>query len=189
MSEERKFLDSLLQTIFVIFSFVGFSGMLFLLSGFAASSPLNSNGFDIGLILLLGAIFFGVGFIVAILSLFLRKLFFPESSLRIFYKPQKKQDPETKPQTTDTKSNIEIIPINRITSIGGFAYIKPVNNFPAYAKCSISKQQLSFESIVVQCQFCETYYQEKYLNIWLKDHKNCPVCQREIKIEIVGKYY
>ncbi|MHA1212721.1 MAG: hypothetical protein ACTSSH_09695 [Candidatus Heimdallarchaeota archaeon] len=55
---------------------------------------------------------------------------------------------------------------------------------PKDASCMISKTELDDKEIVLQCPFCLSLYNKKYLLDWLEENNNCPVCKAMLKKEI-----
>lgn len=61
-------------------------------------------------------------------------------------------------------------------------YIQPITKAPPGSKCMISKLPIKPEDDVVQCMNCNSYFIKGYLIKWLKDNKNCPVCQTILRM-------
>ncbi|MFW9923241.1 MAG: hypothetical protein ACFFDW_08155 [Candidatus Thorarchaeota archaeon] len=51
-------------------------------------------------------------------------------------------------------------------------------------KCQICKILFKQNEHVLQCPYCETLFHVDHLLDWLIEHENCPVCNREIDINI-----
>ncbi len=62
------------------------------------------------------------------------------------------------------------------------AYI--ITSPPLEEMCMISKLPLRTDQDVLQCPSCESYFIKKYLEDWLREKDNCPVCKFKLKITV-----
>ncbi|NHJ86875.1 MAG: hypothetical protein FK734_15540 [Asgard group archaeon] len=154
-------------TWILIVSGLGLAGWGLYKLGFGASSEYAV------LILVMGLVVFLIGAV----------LFFLKG--RLGEKKQttpRRYTPVSQPNLSslDDMNSIRDKPIHKDRIIKARRVIHP----PPGEVCMISKMELTPDDEILQCTFCGSYFIKSYLEDWLAENKNCPVCQSILVEEI-----